>query len=120
LCHTLPHQQSLKLCAGEPFVVKKAVCLHEEDAGLLWKHVEYRNGQNEVRRSRRLVISMVRAPRACPRMPGLQGSARSLCLQVHPAVFNYGVPDAQCPCLVVIVCTAAADCIEGFWGWGMS
>ncbi len=46
--------------AGEPFVVKKAVCLHEEDAGLLWKHVEYRNGQNEVRRSRRLVISMVR------------------------------------------------------------
>ncbi len=47
---------------GEPFVVKKAVCLHEEDAGLLWKHVEYRNGQNEVRRSRRLVISMVRRP----------------------------------------------------------
>ena len=43
-------------------MVKKAVCLHEEDAGLLWKHVEYRNGQNEVRRSRRLVISMVRRP----------------------------------------------------------
>lgn len=46
--------------AGDPFVVKKAVCLHEEDAGFLWKHVEYRTGQNEVRRSRRLVISMVR------------------------------------------------------------
>lgn len=23
-------------------VIKNAVCMHEEDAGLLWKHVEYR------------------------------------------------------------------------------
>ncbi len=28
--------------AGEPVVIKNAVCLHEEDHGLLWKHVDYR------------------------------------------------------------------------------
>lgn len=27
---------------GEPLVIKNAVCMHEEDVGLLWKHVEYR------------------------------------------------------------------------------
>ena len=30
------------MAAGEPVVVKKVVCMHEEDHGLLWKHVEYR------------------------------------------------------------------------------
>lgn len=45
--------------AGEPWEIKKAVCLHEEDAGILWKHMEYRNGYAEVRRSRRLVLSFV-------------------------------------------------------------
>ena len=44
---------------GEPWEIKKAVCLHEEDAGILWKHMEYRNGHAEVRRSRRLVLSFV-------------------------------------------------------------
>lgn len=44
---------------GNPMVIKKAVCLHEEDAGILWKHMEYRNGHAEVRRSRRLVISFI-------------------------------------------------------------
>ncbi|GAQ81207.1 Copper amine oxidase [Klebsormidium nitens] len=42
---------------GEPWEVKKAVCVHEEDVGLLWKHMEYRNGHSESRRSRRLVLS---------------------------------------------------------------
>lgn len=28
--------------AGEPVVIKNAVCLHEEDYGLLWKHLDYR------------------------------------------------------------------------------
>ena len=45
--------------AGEPWEIKKAVCLHEEDAGIMWKHMEYRNGHAEVRRSRRLVLSFV-------------------------------------------------------------
>ena len=45
--------------AGNPLVIKKAVCMHEEDAGILWKHAEYRDGTAEVRRSRRLVISFI-------------------------------------------------------------
>lgn len=44
---------------GDPYVVKKAICMHEEDDGILWKHVEYRNGHNESRRSRELVISQI-------------------------------------------------------------
>ncbi|WJR76768.1 primary-amine oxidase [Bradyrhizobium sp. NP1] len=42
---------------GEPFIMKNAICMHEEDHGILWKHYEFRNGLFEVRRSRRLVIS---------------------------------------------------------------
>ncbi|WP_163877125.1 primary-amine oxidase [Rhizobium laguerreae] len=42
---------------GQPFIMKNAICVHEEDYGILWKHYEFRNGIFEVRRSRRLVIS---------------------------------------------------------------
>jgi primary-amine oxidase len=42
---------------GKPMVMKNAICLHEEDFGILWKHYEFRNETFEVRRSRRLVIS---------------------------------------------------------------
>jgi primary-amine oxidase len=41
--------------AGEPVEIPQAICLHEEDDGVLWKHVQ--DGVSEVRRSRRLVIS---------------------------------------------------------------
>lgn len=44
---------------GRPYTVEKAVCMHEEDVGLLYKHVEYRTGHSESRRARRLVISFV-------------------------------------------------------------
>ena len=44
---------------GEPFRIPNAVCLHEEDYGILWKHTDWRTGQAEVRRSRRLVISFI-------------------------------------------------------------
>lgn len=44
---------------GNPVTLKNAVCLHEEDHGILWKHLEYRNNHAEVRRSRRLVLSFV-------------------------------------------------------------
>ena len=37
----------------------KAICLHEEDFGLLWKHVDALTGKTEVRRSRRLVVSTI-------------------------------------------------------------
>jgi primary-amine oxidase len=41
---------------GEPRVIRNAICIHEEDGGVLWKHVDERTGA-EVRRARRLVIS---------------------------------------------------------------
>lgn len=44
---------------GRPVVIEKAICLHEEDYGIAWKHMEYRDGHAEVRRSRRLVISFI-------------------------------------------------------------
>ena len=44
---------------GQPFTIPNAVCMHEEDYGILWKHTDWRSGQTEVRRSRRLVISSV-------------------------------------------------------------
>ncbi|SEE66165.1 primary-amine oxidase [Rhizobiales bacterium GAS191] len=42
---------------GHPTVMKNAVCMHEEDSGILWKHYDFRSDVYEVRRSRRLVIS---------------------------------------------------------------
>jgi primary-amine oxidase len=42
---------------GDPQVMKNAICLHEEDYGVLWKHTDIFNGMSETRRSRRLVIS---------------------------------------------------------------
>ncbi|MFC5995868.1 primary-amine oxidase [Pseudonocardia hispaniensis] len=42
--------------AGEPRVIRNAVCVHEEDNAVLWKHVDERAGA-EVRRMRRLVVS---------------------------------------------------------------
>ncbi|MGC1305773.1 MAG: primary-amine oxidase [Phormidesmis sp.] len=44
---------------GEVAQIKNAICLHEEDFGILWKHVDWRTEQTEVRRSRRLVISFI-------------------------------------------------------------
>jgi primary-amine oxidase len=43
---------------GEPIVITNAICLHEEDYGILWKHVD-RDVGTEVRRSRRLVLSSI-------------------------------------------------------------
>ncbi len=44
---------------GRVVSIKNAVCLHEEDYGLLWKHTDWRTNQSEVRRSRRLAVSMI-------------------------------------------------------------
>ncbi|MGV8871193.1 MAG: primary-amine oxidase [Rhodococcus sp. (in: high G+C Gram-positive bacteria)] len=43
--------------SGHPKLMKNAICLHEEDYGILWKHTDMFNGMVETRRSRRLVIS---------------------------------------------------------------
>ena len=44
---------------GEIMQIKNAVCLHEEDYGILWKHTDFRTEEVEVRRSRRLVVSSI-------------------------------------------------------------
>jgi primary-amine oxidase len=44
---------------GEPLTIKNAICMHEEDYGILWKHTDRRLNTPEVRRSRRLVISSI-------------------------------------------------------------
>ena len=44
---------------GRLVTIKNAICLHEEDFGMLWKHTDWRTNQSEVRRSRRLAVSMV-------------------------------------------------------------
>ena len=41
---------------GEPNTIRNAICIHEEDNGVLWKHVDPDAG-TEVRRARRLVVS---------------------------------------------------------------
>jgi len=42
---------------GEPRVVGNAICVHEEDSGILWKHTDIFNGSAQSRRQRRLVVS---------------------------------------------------------------
>ncbi|HFF3624622.1 primary-amine oxidase [Legionella pneumophila] len=42
---------------GNARLIKNAICMHEEDAGTLWKHYETRNSTFEVRRARELVVS---------------------------------------------------------------
>ena len=44
---------------GTPYVIENAVCIHEEDYGILWKHNDMNAGRTEVRRSRRLVVSSI-------------------------------------------------------------
>ncbi|MDP5182536.1 primary-amine oxidase [Blastococcus sp. BMG 814] len=44
---------------GEPSVIENAICIHEEDAGILWKHTDWVTGKVDVRRSRKLVVSFI-------------------------------------------------------------
>lgn len=44
---------------GHPVTIPQAICLHEEDYGMLWKHTDVRSKTSEVRRSRRLVVSSI-------------------------------------------------------------
>jgi primary-amine oxidase len=60
-CLGLIQYLDVDLCdnRGNPFTIKNAICIHEEDAGLLWKHLDQGTGHAEVRRSRRLVVSFI-------------------------------------------------------------
>jgi primary-amine oxidase len=44
---------------GHAHTLANAICLHEEDYSILWKHVDMMTGRTEVRRSRRLVVSSI-------------------------------------------------------------
>jgi primary-amine oxidase len=44
---------------GGAVVKRNAICIHEEDVGIAWKHTDDRTGRVEVRRLRRLVISSI-------------------------------------------------------------
>jgi primary-amine oxidase len=46
--------------SGTPRTITNAICIHEEDYGILWKHWNFRYQDDaEVRRSRRLVVSAI-------------------------------------------------------------
>jgi primary-amine oxidase len=44
---------------GNAVTLPRAICLHEEDYGILWKHFDMASETTEVRRSRRMVVSFV-------------------------------------------------------------
>ena len=44
---------------GEIKTVENAICMHEEDYGIQWKHYDSESQTTEVRRSRRLVVSSI-------------------------------------------------------------
>ncbi len=44
---------------GTAQVIGNAICLHEEDCGILWKHTDFRTEEADTRRARRLVISFI-------------------------------------------------------------
>ncbi len=44
---------------GDPYTRVSAVCLHEEDTGIAWKHTDLHSGVVEIRRGRRFVVNSV-------------------------------------------------------------
>jgi primary-amine oxidase len=49
----------LNTMSGEVFTIEKAICIHEEDDGILWKHWDFRTERTQVRRARKLVVSCI-------------------------------------------------------------
>ena len=45
--------------AGDSQTIKNAICIHEEDAGILFKHTDFRDDSCTVTRARKLIISHV-------------------------------------------------------------
>ena len=44
---------------GEPLPMDNVVCIHEQDAGIGWKHTNYRTGRAVVVRNRELVVQFI-------------------------------------------------------------
>ncbi|KAJ5196931.1 Copper amine oxidase N2-terminal [Penicillium cf. viridicatum] len=45
--------------AGASTIIKNAICIHEEDAGILFKHTDFRDESMVVTRGRKLIISQI-------------------------------------------------------------
>jgi len=45
--------------AGDVVQIPQAICIHEEDFGISWKHTDFQSEATEVRRLRRLVVSFI-------------------------------------------------------------
>ncbi|RMJ26519.1 amine oxidase [Aspergillus sp. HF37] len=45
--------------SGEAAVIKNAICIHEEDNGLLYKHTDFRDGTVVSARDRKLIVSQI-------------------------------------------------------------
>ncbi|KAF2142929.1 uncharacterized protein K452DRAFT_317821 [Aplosporella prunicola CBS 121167] len=45
--------------AGQAQTIKNAICIHEEDAGILFKHTDFRDDACTVTRARKLIISQI-------------------------------------------------------------
>lgn len=62
-CDCLGHIQYLSaiLCdsKGKPAPLENCVCVHEQDAGISWKHTNYRTGNAALSRSRELVLQTI-------------------------------------------------------------
>ncbi len=62
-CDCLGHiaylDAELNTMGGETVCIENAICIHEEDSGVLWKHWDFRTERAEVRRGRKLVISFI-------------------------------------------------------------
>lgn len=44
---------------GNPMVMPNAICMHEEDYSIGWKHTDFRSERAQVQRNRRLVVSFI-------------------------------------------------------------
>ncbi|KAL9602959.1 MAG: hypothetical protein Q9219_001484 [cf. Caloplaca sp. 3 TL-2023] len=44
---------------GEPWHMENVVCIHEQDAGIGWKHTNYRTGMAAIVRNRELVVQSI-------------------------------------------------------------
>jgi primary-amine oxidase len=62
-CDCLGHIQYLSGVVtddkGQPIPMENAVCVHEQDAGISWKHTNYRTGRAAVVRNRELVLQSI-------------------------------------------------------------
>lgn len=62
-CDCLGHIQYLSAyiadSSGKPLLLENCICVHEQDAGIGWKHTNYRTGKAAITRSRELVLQSI-------------------------------------------------------------